>query len=331
MKIFNEIIDIFSVALIYILEFFARKTPFSWGYFYAKVLSTVFYYGFLGIGSRRKTVEHHIKYAYGDELTKKEIRKIGKKFYYHLALNLIEFLRIKDADNDYINKYIEIEGKENLEKAFEPGKGVVLLTGHIGNWELLGAVVGMMGYEYGVIYREVPFKRIDKYIKETRSTHRTTPISKKNALMKMFKTLRANGMIGILLDQKANHKEGLMLNFFGKPALTSKGLSAIATKTGASVVPIFLARKGGTFYHKATVEEALPFQNTDNKEEDLKHNTQLMNDVLEKHIRANPEQWLWLHHRWEKRPATGLSELKRKFRRKRKLREREKALREKIK
>lgn len=266
--------------------------------------------GFVGYrlgGSRRRLALSNIRRAFGDSLSDDEVRGIAAGMFRSLGMMVVEFVRLGGVNKAYIDKYVSFEGLEHLEHAVKRGKGAVCLTAHYDNWELLNAALSMRGFPMGVVARPLDNPYLNSYTVAVRSSFGGHVIDKTNALRGMLGLLKDNGVLGILLDQRSSTKEGVMVDFFGTPASTSKGLAAIARKTDTVVIPVFIRRLNGP-YHKVECMEPVRLASTGDKIEDMKENTQRFTRAIEDYIRRYPDQWFWLHSRWERRKKAKRSE-----------------------
>jgi len=175
-----------------------------------------------------------------------------------------------------------------------------VLTGHMGNWELLSLAAAMLGYPMSAIYRPLDFKPLDRFFIELRSRYGAKMYPKKNAMRPILKGLKQKELIGILLDQNTGVSAGVFVDFFGSKACTNKGLALIALGTGAPVIPLFLLREDDIF--RVEFGQEVPLIRSDDKTKDIEANTRQYNRVLESVIRRYPDQWFWVHRRWKTRP-----------------------------
>ncbi len=251
-------------------------------------------------GSRRRLALSNIRRAFGDSKSEDEVSAIAAGMFRSLGMMVVEFARLGSVDKAYIDKYVSFEGIEHFEHAAKRGKGAVCLTAHYDNWELLNAALSMRGFPMGVVARPLDNPYLNAYTEKVRSAFGGRVIEKTNALRGMLGLLKDNGVLGILLDQRSSTKEGVMVDFFGTPASTSKGLAAIARKTDSLVIPVFIRRLNGP-YHKVECMEPVRLVSTANKLEDMRENTQRFTRAIEDYVRRYPDQWFWLHSRWERR------------------------------
>lgn len=249
---------------------------------------------------RKRAVVESITRAFAGELTEEEALSVASSFYRNMGLSAVEFARAGRVEGGYIGKSVSFEGIENIDGALERGKGAVILTAHFGNWELLGTALAHRGYPMSVVARPLDNRYIDGYTERARTLFGNKVIGKKNALRRMMGVLRANGIVAILLDQRAGRHESVVVRFFNIPSRTSKGLAAVAMKTGAAVLPTFIHREGLS-KHRVVVGSPVDVVSTGSKEGDIKENTQRFTAAIEGFIRKHPEEWFWFHSRWERR------------------------------
>lgn len=238
--------------------------------------------------------------AFGEEKSDAEIRAIAERVFQQLARILFEIgwsLRFDLAD---LARHISINGKDRFEAALARGEGVLLLTAHAGNWELMPILAAMGGVPVGVLYRPLDFKPLDRFIRKLRSRFGASLIPTHRSARRVLGALRRGEVVALLMDQNVDWYEGVFVDFFGHRACTNKGLALIALKTGAPVLPVFMTRDRDGF--TAEIGHELPLLRTGDKTKDLEVNTQQYNDVIEAFARRFPNQWFWVHQRWKTRP-----------------------------
>ncbi len=204
-----------------------------------------------------------------------------------------------------VSEHVEFRGLEHFRQAQSKRRGVLLLTAHLGNWELgalaHGAVVGPLH----VMVRPLKNARVDWLIERLRSAHGNQVISKRNAARRVLRTLRENGTVGILADQNAVREEAVFVQFFGRTAAANKGLAQIALRSRAAVVPATAWWDSRRRLHVVEYGPQLDVTRSDNVARDVRDNSQLFQLTLEDCIRRHPEQWLWIHRRWNTQPPPG--------------------------
>jgi KDO2-lipid IV(A) lauroyltransferase len=219
----------------------------------------------------------------------------------NLGMMAVEFFRIPKMDVETFKKRVTIEGLEEALRLLGKGKGALLLLSHFGNWEMMGIMSKLIGNTIMVIAK--PMKknmRVDEYITKIRNAAGLEVVSSIKASRTVIKALSRNRVVGILIDQRAKRSEGIWADFFGKKAPTTPGLAVLAMKTGAPVVPVFMIRDGFG-KHRLVIQEPLELVHTGDIKKDVEANTQLFNHTLESMIRQYPDQWFWVHRRWERK------------------------------
>jgi KDO2-lipid IV(A) lauroyltransferase len=249
----------------------------------------------------RKVALRNLRVAFGQEKSEGEINAIARKTFQHLGMMVIEFFRIPGMDTETFKEKVSIEGLDEALKILEKKRGALLLIGHFGNWELMGLMSKVIGNPIMVIAKPVKKnRRLDRLITEIRKAAGLEVIAPEKASRRIIKALSQNRVVGILIDQRAKRSEGVWADFFGRKAPTTPGLAVLAMKTRAPVVPVFMIRNGFQ-KHRLLIKEPLELVETGNIKKDVEANTQLFNHTLESMIREYPDQWFWVHRRWERK------------------------------
>jgi KDO2-lipid IV(A) lauroyltransferase len=249
----------------------------------------------------RKVALQNLSLAFGQEKSASEIRGIARRTFQNLGMTTIEFFRIPKMDAETFKERVKIEGLEEALRLLEKKKGALLLIGHFGNWELMGLMSKVIGNPIMVIAK--PMKKnkwVDQFITKIRNAGGLEVISSVKASRKVMKALSQNRVVGILIDQRAKRSEGIWADFFGRKAPTTPSLAVLAMKTSAPVLPVFMVRNGFQ-KHRLLIKEPLELIHTGDIKKDVEANTQLFNHTLESMIRQYPDQWFWVHQRWERK------------------------------
>jgi KDO2-lipid IV(A) lauroyltransferase len=218
--------------------------------------------------------------------------KLVREMFKNLGRYFAELLRLYWGDEGIFKK-IRFKGLENFYKAKEEGKGIIFLTGHCGNWELMAIAFGRFIEPIGVVARPLNSRAINKFIEDIRTKYGNHVIYKKGAVKEILRDLRENRAVGILMDQSVLKEEGVVIDFLGRPAWTSRMPALIAKKTGARILPAFIRKEGE--YHVVEIGEEIEL--TGKESEDTKR----LSSSIEGYIIANPSEWLWIHRRWKRR------------------------------
>ncbi|HOO55722.1 MAG TPA: lysophospholipid acyltransferase family protein [bacterium] len=259
------------------------------------------------IPSNRKLVMKHLEMAYGSRLSRDEIENIALKSNQHMVMNIFEFIRFPAMNSKSILSKVTFEGEEYLIEALEQNKGVIVLSGHYGNWEMLGAAIVAKGYSLTVVRRDQNDGLLNDVIQKQRDRKGIKTVPRNKPLFKhLIYLLKNNELVALIADQNAG-PEGLFVDFFDRPAATFKGPGLFGTITGAPIIPIFMVRDG-YMKHRVVIKPAVVCRPTGDTGQDIAAITQECTRVIENMIVEHPEQWMWQHRRWKTDPpGVGLS------------------------
>ena len=222
---------------------------------------------------------------------------IVKNLFLNLGKTLLEVMYIPSLTPEKIEQYVTFENKHYLAHAVAEGKGVVLLTAHIGNWEWLGAALAMADFPLTSVIKRQPNEQYTRILNEYRQMVGIEIFARGTTeLVGAAKALRKGKILGFVADQDAGHS-GVFINFLGKMASTPLGPAVFAKKFKCPVIPAFIVRRpeGG---HHVIIHPPLYYCNTGNEAEDLYNLTLSMTQLMEDTIRQYPDQWLWFQKRW---------------------------------
>jgi KDO2-lipid IV(A) lauroyltransferase len=253
-------------------------------------------------GRLRRAGARNLEIAF-PEMSAQERERVLHGCFANLGRLLGEFSQFAHARPEDVTRLIECEGLEHLEAAEARGKGVILFTGHLGAWELTSFALSALGHRVDFLARRIDNPKVEEIIERTRTRFGNRSIDKRAAARPMLRTLNAGGTLGILIDLNTHPHEGVFVDFFGTPASTTTSLATLALRTGATVLPVFAPwdEKRGRFLLR--VEPPVSITQTGEQEEDVRALTAEVTAVVEKYVRQFPEQWLWIHKRWNTRPA----------------------------
>jgi KDO2-lipid IV(A) lauroyltransferase len=229
--------------------------------------------------------------------------RILRTLFRNLGWQLVEFCRMQRYTAENTRNWIRTEGLEHYLAAEARGKGVLVLTGHLGAWELSGFYHSLMGNPMGIVIRRLDNRLLDQYVNNIRCLRGNHVLHKDDFARGLLTAMHAGQTVGILMDTNMTPPQGVFARFFGIEACTASGLARVALKTGAAVLPGFLVWEEKQRKYVLHFGPQLNFIKTSDTESDILAATQQCNDVLESWIRRYPDQWLWIHRRWKTRPA----------------------------
>ena len=250
----------------------------------------------------RRHAETNLRIAF-PEMPERERERIKRNVFRNLGRLLGEVTQFPKLNRDSIKNIVTYEGLEHYVNAVNSGRGVILLTGHIGAWELSVFAHSLNGYPMSFLKRNVDNPLVEQLGERYRTRFGNRSIDKKGSVREIIKTLKSGGVIGILADLNTSRDEGVFCDFFGTPACTTAGVATLALRTGALVVPGYLLWDEAAQIHRLTFEPPVEIIDTGNQKEDVVANTARYTKVLENVIRRHPDQWLWIHRRWKTRPV----------------------------
>lgn len=245
---------------------------------------------------RRKLVIKNLQIAFGSEKSLSELTKIGRASYHNFCLSLLEFFY---SYNHHPAESTTIRNKEVLHKILARGQGAYVLCIHMSNWEALGASCAK---EFGPIYftaKKVGRPPVDNFINDLRRKrdfYAITPKKKGDGFKAIKKALGEGKLLGFVIDQARPGEP--KLPFFGKPAKTNTSFAAIWKRHKAPIVPINIFRRGVFNFEIVPLPEIILEEKGDDKAEIIEY-SKLFNQTVEEMVKANPEQYLWLHNRWK--------------------------------
>jgi len=236
------------------------------------------------------------------ELKADEQRVIIKGVFANLGRLLGEFSQFPKITPQNIAQLVEYDGFENYQRASERGRGVLMLTGHLGAWELCAYAQGAYGHPLSFLVRPLDNPMLDRMISAYRGGSGNRTIDKNRAVKSVLDILRRGQDLGLLIDVNTLADQGVFCDFFGIPACSTTGLAVFALRADAPVVPGFLIWDERLLKHRLRFEPEVPLIRTGDFKEEVILNTARFTKVIEDYARRYPDQWLWIHKRWHTRP-----------------------------
>lgn len=256
---------------------------------------------------RRQLIHANIDQVFGDTLTKTQKKHLVMAYYSHLVTSLKETILMRFRSQEWLRQKVRVVGHEHMLNVVAQQKGVLVLTGHFGNWEFapLGGILNFKEFhgQFHFIRRTLRFKALERLMFQRYYQSGLHVIPKKNSLEQVCVALEQNHAVIFVLDQHASvvNRDGIAVEFFGKKAGTYRSLATLSRHTGIPVVPAAGYRLAdGT--HILEFFEPIPWTDYGTTQESLYRNTLTYNQVLERIILAHPEQWNWMHKRWKLKP-----------------------------
>ncbi|HLM02733.1 MAG TPA: lysophospholipid acyltransferase family protein [Pyrinomonadaceae bacterium] len=249
----------------------------------------------------KKTGRRNLEIALPD-LPAEEKEKILSGTFESLGRQLGFVSHFREFTPERVRELVEVVGKENFDKAHATGRGILFFTGHFGSWEIFNLLPPAFDQTMNILVRRIDNPLVENYVDSLRTRLGCVTLDKKQSARKMFRVLENGELLGILADLNVHEREGVFVDFFGIPASTTASIAKLALSTNAFVLPAFAVWEEKKQKYVVYLEPPIEYEKTENPERDVRDLTQKITSVVEKYVRAYPEQWLWIHKRWNTRP-----------------------------
>ena len=228
------------------------------------------------------------------------------RVYRNLLRGVLDFARLNRVSDEVFRQVVTVRGEENMRKALEKGRGVLAITAHYSAWELIPRAVALQGHRVGVVTRKLAHGRASAFFDEMRARHGAVLIDRGSGIARLMRTLRDNTAVGILIDQDTMGVESDFVDFLGLQARTPVGPAQLALRFGIPVLTLHISGSSEGKY-ELTIDEPLDLSVYEGEKGYLRLTADLTGRI-EEWIREDPEQWIWIHERWARRPdwAPGL-------------------------
>ena len=286
-------------ALARVAVWLFRALPLSLGIRIGGLLGRVAYYL---LPTERHRALKHLDIAFSAEMSRKERKRVAERCFENLGKNAVELANFPRLEKD-LNRWITLEGREFLDETLAKGRGIIWVTGHLGNWELMACYMAAQGYPFRVVAREIYDERLNRLLLGFRRDAAVRVILRDSpaAARQILKALKSGEVIGMLIDQDTRVK-GVMADFFGRKANTPAGAAILARRRSIPVLAGFIHRVSDRS-HRIVIHPPIEITQTDDVDRDIVANTERFNRVLEREIREDPEGWVWMHRRWMRKVA----------------------------
>jgi Kdo2-lipid IVA lauroyltransferase/acyltransferase len=256
---------------------------------------------FVVLANRRRMAMANLEQAF-PEMASADRRRVCRGSFQHLGLMCVELCAAMTATPERILAGITLVGLEHLKDAMAKHGRALVLTAHLGNWELLALAHRLTGVPTTVVMRPLDATWLDAMAERLRRRSGIELVDKRNALRPVLGALNRGRMVALLLDQNASRREGIFVSFFGRPASTSKSLAVLAVRTRTPVVPIFIYRER-LGEHRVEIHPPFNVEAMGDSEQAVAELTQRCAATIEAAVTVAPDQWLWVHNRWRTKPV----------------------------
>lgn len=274
-----------------------QRLPFRAATAVGHVMGTLAYH--LG-GRERERALSNLAHAFGETYTDAQRQGMVKRMFQNFGMDMAEaFAGLKLTDEQVKKRVINLDDFWNRLGTLRKGRGLICMTGHLGNWEFMGSL-GARCHPTRVVANRFHFEPYNRLTEELRGKGGMSTIYLNESPREIVRALKNEELVGILPDQDIRRIPGTYVDFFGRPAWTPIGPVLIAKLSKAPMAAFFMVRQGRRFF--VEMSEVIPMTFTGDTVADLRENTQRWSDVYERYIRKHPDQWGWNHHRWNTQP-----------------------------
>jgi len=274
--------------------FIANVFPLKVTYGVACLIADIYY---MIAADDRAAVVKNLRVIMGDSVVDdRTLRRMSREVFVNFAKYLADFFRFSKIDDRYIKKFVKLEGFDNIDQAHASGGGVILLSAHLGNWELGGFVLSLTKYPLNAVVLTHKNKRINDFFTKQRSLGKMGLVTLGMSLRGCYTTLKGNGMLALMGDRDFS-KNGIRVDFFGRPAVMPKGPAVLSVRLGSPIVPCFLVREKGDRFRLIAEKPIYPAKGMDEDQLVKK----ILSDylvVIESYVRRYPTQWYIFREAW---------------------------------
>lgn len=250
---------------------------------------------------RRALGLKNLTIAFGASLSDAEKQRILRATFRNLGKSVVEVLHFPGMSNAYLREKVEFVGAEHYITAMSKGRGLIFLSGHVGNWEMSSHAWSAAGHPVSIVVRPLDNTYLNNFVTRLRTMHGNRLLARSNGLKQILAALRRGEAVGILMDQNTMRSRGIFVDFFGKPACTVPVIALLALRYRVPVIPGFIVRTGFDT-HTLIYGPEIEIERTGDTQKDIARNTAKFNQIIEDFIRQYPDQWFWLHNRWKNQP-----------------------------
>ena len=246
----------------------------------------------------RNIVRQNLNFCFDGKMSEEEIVAITKYSFKNLVFNFLHILELRNMTLDMLQKRVTVQNIEAVEKVHAEGRAVIYITTHYSSWELGGASLGALVEPVAAVYKKMKNRTYEEWLLEGRARFGNSNLEKSGVVKPLIKLIKAGKASGLLIDTNINPKEGVMINFMGKPLRQTYTPAYLARKFNAAVIPVTIRTDDEDNYTLMIFDE-IPVEKTDDEKADILNATQLQADWLSELIREEPKFWFWLHRRFK--------------------------------
>ncbi len=240
----------------------------------------------------------NLDYAFDNKMSFEEKDKITRYSFKNLSFNFLHLMELRHMSKEMLQKKVTVQNIEAVNRVHAEGRAVIYVTTHYCSWELGGASLGAFVEPLAAVYKKLKNEAYQDWLLEARASFGNTNLEKSNVVKPLIRLIKKGGASGLLIDTNINEREGLMVEFMGKPIRQTSTPAYLARKFNAAIIPVTMRTDDEENYTLMLFDE-IPVEKTDNEADDILKATQLQADWLTSIITKEPKFWFWLHRRWK--------------------------------
>ena len=246
----------------------------------------------------RKVVRQNLTHIYGDTLSEKRVQEISRYNYNNLALNVLFTMERRYMSLEQFRSKLTIKNQAQVDAVLAQKRPIIFVAAHYGQWEVGASAVSAFVSPVSAIYKTMSNPHFEKYLTDSRASFRLTNIPHHGAFKPLIKALRAKQAIALLADTNTKARDGVVVDFLGKPTLQVTTPAMLALKFNAAIIPVSASTLDHEHY-EIMLHDEITYTKTDNDEADIKLLTQNIAHWISSLIEEDPRPWFWLHRRWK--------------------------------
>ena len=254
--------------------------------------------GYISSKKYRKIVKQNLNYAFDNTMSEGEIKAITKYSFKNLLFNFMHLMELRHISKENLAAKVTVVNQEAVERVHKEGRAVIYVTSHYCSWELGGASLGAFVEPVAAVYKKMKNRVYEEWLLDARSRFGNTNLEKTNVVKPLIRLIKQGKASGILIDTNINKREGVIVNFMGKPIRQTSTPAYLARKFNAAIIPVTIRTDDEENYTLMLFDE-IKVPHTDNEADDIQKATQLQADWLTSIITKEPKFWFWLHRRWK--------------------------------
>jgi len=254
--------------------------------------------GYISSKKYRNIVRQNLNYAFDNTMNEEEIKIITKYSFKNLLFNFMHLMELRHMSKEELAAKVTVQNKEAVERVHKEGRAVIYVTSHYSSWELGGASLGAFVEPVAAVYKKMKNRIYEEWLLDARSRFGNTNLEKTNVVKPLIRLIKQGKASGILIDTNINKREGVIVNFMGKPIRQTSTPAYLARKFNAAIIPVTIRTDDEENYSLMIFDE-IKVPHTDDEADDIQKATQLQADWLTEIITKEPKFWFWLHRRWK--------------------------------